>query len=85
MRFQSKELKSISPGFYVDVHGSEYFCLSEFLLAYQFPLTMDFIHVVLDDVMLEFPGITIFEFADSIRTMAQTTSRDMSNFVEKRN
>jgi hypothetical protein len=27
-------------------------------------LTMDFIRVVLDDVMQEFPGITVFEFAD---------------------
>jgi len=25
---------------------------------------MDFIRVVLDDVMEEFPGITVFEFAD---------------------
>jgi hypothetical protein len=57
-------LESVCPGFYYDVDGSQYFCLSEFLLAHHLPLTMDFIGVVLDDVMQEFPGITVFEFAD---------------------
>ena len=64
MRFQSKELVSFSPGFYTDVDGAQYFCLSEFLLAHHLPLTMEFIRVVLDDAMQEFPGITVFEFAD---------------------
>lgn len=64
VRFHSRELESICPGFYSDVDGSQYFCLSEFLLAHHLPLTMDFIRVVLDDVMQEFPGITVFEFAD---------------------
>jgi hypothetical protein len=64
VRFHSKELESVCPGFYSGVNGAQYFCLSEFLLAHHLPLTMDFIRVVLDDVMQEFPGITVFEFAD---------------------
>jgi hypothetical protein len=63
LTFHSKELEIISPGFYVDADGTQYFCLSEFLLVHQLPLTMDFIHVVLEDVIQEFPGITVFEFA----------------------
>ena len=64
VRFHRKELQCVSPGFYVDGGGARYFCLSEFLVEHYLPLTMDFIRVVLDDVMEEFPGITVFEFAD---------------------
>ena len=64
VRFHSKELECFSPGFYVDGDGAQYFCLSEFLVVHDLPLTMDFIRVVLGDVMQEFPGITVFEFAD---------------------
>jgi len=59
-----KELESVSPGFYAGIDGAQYFCLSEFLLAHRLPLTMDFIRIVLDDVQREFPGITVFEFAE---------------------
>ncbi len=62
--FHRKELESVFPGFYVGVDGAQYFCLSEFLVAHHLPLTMDFIRIVLEDVMQEFPGITVFEFAD---------------------
>jgi len=63
LTFHSKELESISPGFYADVDGKQYFCLSEFLVVHQLPMAIDFVRIVLDDVMQEFPGITIFEFA----------------------
>ncbi len=63
LRFESKELEVICPGFYADLDGKQYFCLSEFLLGHDLPLTIEFIRIVLDDVRREFPGITVFEFA----------------------
>ena len=64
LKFNSKELEKFSPGFYVDCDGRQYFCLSEFLLVHGLPLTMESVHRVLDEVMSEFPGITVIEVAE---------------------
>jgi hypothetical protein len=64
VKFQRESLTSVGPGFYADDHGAAYFCPSEFFASYQLPHDMDFVCLVLDEVLLEFPGITVFEFAD---------------------
>jgi hypothetical protein len=61
---QSRALTKVTPGFYADDQGASYFCPSEFFAVYGLPSDMDQVCLVLDEVMSEFPGITVFEFAD---------------------
>jgi hypothetical protein len=63
VRFHREVLEPYSPGFYADAKGAQYFCVSEFLLAYDLPTEMDFVRAVLAEVTEEFPGITVIEFA----------------------
>jgi len=64
VRFHSKRLEVVSPGFYVDTDGERYFCASEFLFAHDLPLEMELVQVALEQVLERFPGITVIEFAE---------------------
>lgn len=64
VRCRNEELEAFSPGFYVDDVGAKYFCVSKFLLAYALPFEIEFVRLVLDQVMREFPGIAVIEFAE---------------------
>jgi hypothetical protein len=64
VQLRHEELESFSPGFYFDAGGAQYFCASEFVVAHDLPVDMDFVRMVIADVMREFPGITVIEFAE---------------------